>query len=201
MNYFISGTDTGIGKTVFSTLLSLKLGYRYWKPIQSGTIDKTDSEWVAERLGKNFILNEVYKLQEPLSPHAAAKNESIEIKHELIIAQAPTDHTIIEGCGGLLVPLNSSTLIIDLIKQLHASLILVARSGLGTINHTLLSIEALHNRNIPLLGVVMVGQPNKSNLEAIKHFGNTPVLAEVPLINDFSRKNLIEISTTLPIQL
>lgn len=200
-NYFITGTDTGIGKTVFSTILALKLGYHYWKPIQSGLEEITDSEWVAERIGKPFVKPEIYRLSQPLSPHAAAKLENQEIKIDPILSAAPQDHTIIEGCGGLLVPMNSSTLIIDLIQQLKCSLILVARSGLGTINHTLLSLEALQQRSIPILGVVLIGPPNSSNREAIEHFGKTPVIAEVPFLENLSRDSLISFSHQLSLNL
>lgn len=200
-NYFITGTDTGIGKTVFSTILSLKLGYHYWKPIQSGLRECTDSEWVAERIGKHLVKPEVYRLLHPLSPHAAAKLENREIDCDRILAQAPKNHTIIEGCGGLLVPLNSTTLIIDLVQKLNCSLILVARSGLGTINHTLLSLAALQSRNIPTLGVVLVGPPNSSNREAIEHFGNTSVIGEVPFLENLDREHLITFCQFFPLNL
>lgn len=200
-NYFITGTDTGIGKTVFSAILALKLGYHYWKPIQSGLENCTDSEWVAERIGKHLVKPEVYRLLHPLSPHAAAKLENQEIDCDRILAQAPKNHTIIEGCGGLFVPLNSTTLIIDLVQKLDCSLILVARSGLGTINHTLLSLAALQSRNIPTLGVVLVGPPNSSNREAIEHFGNTTVIGEVPFLENLDREHLTTFSHHIPLDL
>lgn len=201
MNYFITGTDTGVGKTLFSTILALKLGYRYWKPIQSGLDSPTDSEWVAERIGKSLIIPEVYRLTQPLSPHAAAALENKEIACNHILSQTPTDSTIIEGCGGLLVPINSSTLIIDLIPKLNSALILVARSGLGTINHTLLSLSILQQRQIHTAGVVLMGPLNPSNRAAIEHFGKTPVIGEVPFLENLNRESLIHFSQKIPLNL
>lgn len=201
MNLFISGTDTSVGKTVVSAILCLKLGWKYWKPIQSGTIQETDSDWVSKRIGAQNIIPEIYRLQKPLSPHLAAQLENITIDEGLILdASKHLDHTIIEGAGGLLVPINNDVLMIDLIQKLQIPLILAARSGLGTINHTLLSLEAIRKRSIPFMGVLMIGEKNLENRKAIESYGKAPVLGEVPFLADLERQSIQNAGTSIILQ-
>lgn len=201
MSLFVAGTDTGVGKTVVSTILALKFGYRYWKPIQSGLDVPTDSEWVAERIGWDFVQAEVYRCQKSISPHASARLEGVDIKMETIISQIPSENTIIEGCGGLLVPLNSSEFIIDMAEKMGCAVLLVAKSGLGTINHTLLSLEALRKRDLPILGVVLNGEVNPSNRDAIEQFGNIPVICQIPILTNLCRLNLSEIGQLIQMEI
>jgi dethiobiotin synthase len=192
LSLFVTGTDTGIGKTVVSSILALKLGYRYWKPIQSGLNTPTDSEWVASRLGEQSIQKEVYRLASPLSPHASAQIDGVEIQLDRIVEKKPVRKTVIEGAGGVLVPLNRKFLQLDLIQRLSCPVVVVARSGLGTINHTLLTLEVLRSRRISVHGVVLVGDPNLSNREAIEFYGRVSVSAEIPYLTELDRESLLK---------
>ena len=162
---FISGIGTGIGKTVVSAIIAEALGADYWKPIQAGYENGTDSEWVKSVLSNNNskVLPELYKLKLPASPHIAAKNEGIEISLEKIFA-AYTQHVtqdkyfIIEGAGGLLVPLNEHELMIDLIRRINAKVILVSRNYLGSINHSLLTAQVCRQKNIRVAGWIFNDQ-------------------------------------------
>lgn len=193
---FISGTDTDVGKTLVSSWLCQHWGAHYWKPIQSGLCGPTDSQTVATLSGA-YCHPEAYRLTEPLSPHRAAEIDgvTIDLQH-CVVPRA--ERLVIEGAGGLLVPLNASTLVIDLIAHCNAPVILVARSSLGTINHTLLSLEALKKRGLPVLGVVMMGHspigapttPHANNRAALEHYGGVPVLAEFPYLTECTRASL-----------
>lgn len=194
---FITGTDTDVGKTIVSAWLTLHWQAAYWKPIQSGLIQGSDSDTVA-RLSQACCYPEKWKLNAALSPHQAAalEHQHIDITEiHLPISQinhtyAPTERLVVEGAGGLLTPLNQSACIADLIVQLKLPVLLVARSSLGTINHTCLTIEALRARHLKLIGVIMVGEQNIPNRTAIEHYGNTRVLAELPLLADLSKRQL-----------
>src|ERR1700761_9054612 len=149
----VTGTDTGIGKTVFSAGLTGFLGANYWKPIQSGLDEETDSEIVA-RLGgfsPARILPERYRLRSPLSPHRSAEIDGVAIDtHSLRVPDVGEHPLVIEGAGGLMVPLDRDTLFIDLFARWQLPVVLCARTALGTINHSLLSIEALRSRDIDM---------------------------------------------------
>lgn len=191
---FITGTDTGIGKTLVSAMLLLGLNGKYWKPVQSGLEDITDTEWVKEKTGLDdtHFYSEAYRLNKPLSPHASAEADGVRIDLEqFVIPQTAKDEIlIIEGAGGILVPLNEKELMIDLMKKCNAPALVVARSGLGTINHTLLSINQLRSGGIEIFGVVMNGPGNSSNRDAIEHFGNERMIAEVEEIKDINPDSL-----------
>jgi dethiobiotin synthetase len=190
---FITGTDTGIGKTVVSAMLTKGLGATYWKPVQSGLKEETDTEAVKRLTGlpSSHFKEETYRLTEPLSPHASAAIDGIEIEMDAFeIPDFNTKHLIIEGAGGVLVPLNDKNLIIDLMAQLDIPALVVARSGLGTLNHTLLTIEALRSRDISILGVIMNGPKNESNKKAIEKYGNVKVLAELENIERLDSNSL-----------
>jgi dethiobiotin synthetase len=187
-NIIISGTDTGIGKSLLSAILMSALPeYFYWKPIQSGVEDGTDSETVRKLSGclPERILPEAYIFSQPLSPHRAAEIDGVEIRYGKLRLPDCTP-LIIEGAGGLLVPLTDDLLFADIFKSWELPVLLACRSGLGTINHTLLSIEALRSRKIPLLGCVLIGEPNPSNEQAIEHYGNAPVVGRIPLLSSFT---------------
>ncbi len=180
--FFITGTDTNIGKTVVSAMLTLGLGYAYWKPIQSGLAPITDTEFVrsATGLDDSYFIPERYRLTQPLSPHAAAKIDGVRIAlSDFQLPSTDKPGLIVEGAGGLMVPLNGQDLMIDLIRSLNLPVCLVTRSTLGTINHTLMSIATLQHAKIPILGVIINGQKNQINREAIAHYGKVPILAEL----------------------
>ena len=149
-----------------------------------------DSEWIA-RLSGCAVHPETYRLSQPLSPHQAADIDGVKIQlSDFVLPQA--ERLVVEGAGGCLVPLNWRETMLDLMKQLGSCALLVARSGLGTINHTTLSLRALKAAGVPVLGVVMVGETNPANREAIEHFGEVPVLAELPVFNELNQQALAE---------
>lgn len=186
-HFIITGTDTGVGKTIFSAALANALGAYYWKPIQSGLDDETDSE-VVMRLGqisKHRIIEEAYKLNTPVSPHLAAKLDEINIDVNALVPPAIERPLVIEGAGGLLVPLNESVLFADIFAKWQLPVILCARTALGTINHTLLSIEAMKRRSIPLFGIAFIGpdivdtQEMIAMLSGVRVLGRLPMMAEI----------------------
>ena len=191
---FVTGTDTGIGKTVTAAVLTAGLKAEYWKPIQCGLDEGTDRNWVVRKtaLPENRFHPEAYLLKHPLSPHAAARLEGIHIDLASIKAPRPLQgrRLIVEGAGGLLVPLNDQYTMIDLIKKLGFPVILTAGSGLGTINHTLLSLRELERNRIEVLGVVLNGPRNPSNRDAIEHFGRVRVLAEIAPLSEINFSTL-----------
>lgn len=194
MKIFIAGTDTNIGKTLASSWLCLHTGFDYFKPIQTGVIEGSDSEMV-KKLSGSKVHKEAYVFKEPVSPHLAAylENRSIDAKN---IKLPSVDNVIVEGAGGLLVPINKEDLMINLIEQFAIPVILVASSRLGTINHTLLSLEALRNRNVEILGVIVSGEINQSNCDAIEFYGRSKVLAQLPYLDKISKSTLQAISLT-----
>ena len=192
--FFVTGTDTEVGKTIISAILMVGLKASYWKPIQSGLSEITDTNWLqnVSGLSDERFLPETYRLSQPISPHASAQCDGIQITLEsfYLPAEDQFPRLIVEGAGGVMVPLNERHLMVDLIKQLDLPVILVARSSLGTINHTLLSLEQLRQKNLEVIGVVMNGPKNEINKSAIEIYGKTTVLAEVEMLSDLNSKAL-----------
>lgn len=190
---FVTGSDTGVGKTVISAILTAGLNAGYWKPIQAGV--DTDAAWIqkAALLPSSHFYKEAYSLKLAASPHHAAKAEGLEIDLKNIVKPKwCQSHLIVEGAGGLMVPLNDSAFVIDLISQLQIPVLIVCRSGLGTINHTLMSIQTLNNHKVPILGAVMNGPRHPSNRAAIEKYGKIPVLAEIEPLAIIDRETLIK---------
>ncbi|MGZ3298033.1 MAG: dethiobiotin synthase, partial [Asticcacaulis sp.] len=181
----VSGTDTGIGKTAASAMLTLGLKTRYWKPIQSGTEEGTDTATVKALTGlpDDRFLPEAYVLSAPLSPHRSAELDGVEIDLAKLTPPSVEGPLIIEGAGGLMVPVTRRLLQIDLFKLWGAPVILCARTGLGTINHTLLSVEALRARAIPLLGIMFIGDDNPDNIRTIADLSGARVLGRLPWLD------------------
>jgi dethiobiotin synthetase len=178
---FITGIGTGIGKTIVSAILVEKLKADYWKPVQSGDLDNSDTMKVRSLVTNNISVfhPESYRLTQPYSPHKSAELDGVTINLNDIHLPRTGNQLIIEGAGGLMVPLNNHQLMIELIKKLNASAVLVSQNYLGSINHTLLSIEALVNRNIPIEAIVFNGTPDAYTQNIIKQY--TP--KETPLFN------------------
>ncbi|WP_192357180.1 dethiobiotin synthase [Mesorhizobium mediterraneum] len=190
----ITGTDTGIGKTVFSAGLAGLLDGFYWKPVQSGLDGETDSEVVARLAGlpPGRVLPEAYRLQSPLSPHRSAEIDGISIETaDLSFPVLPTP-LVIEGAGGLMVPLNRETRFIDIFREWQLPVILCALTALGTINHALLSIEALRARSIPIMGVAFIGDEMADSQRTIAELGNVAVLGRLPHLEPLTPKALRE---------
>jgi dethiobiotin synthetase len=188
----VTGTDTGIGKTVFAAALAGALDGYYWKPIQSGLEDETDSDAVRRlsTLAAERVLPERYRLRTPASPHLAAEIDGVVIDPEHLDLPATSRPLVIEGAGGLLVPLTRELTYIDLFARWRAPLVLCARTTLGTINHTLLSIEAIRARDIPLLGVAFIGDENASSEAIIVALGRTRRLGRLPLLAPLTAASL-----------
>ncbi|UVK35657.1 dethiobiotin synthase (plasmid) [Mesorhizobium sp. AR10] len=188
----ITGTDTGIGKTVFAAGLAGLLDGFYWKPVQSGLDGETDSEVVARLAGlpSERVLPEAYRLKSPLSPHRSAEIDGLAIKGaDLTFPVLPTP-LVIEGAGGLMVPLNRRTRFIDIFAEWRLPVILCARTTLGTINHTLLSIEALRARSIPLAGIAFIGDEMADTQRTIVEFSGAPQLGRLPHLDPLTRETL-----------
>lgn len=193
--FFVTGTDTEIGKTVVSTMLMCGLNATYWKPIQSGLEEETDTEFVqrVSDVSNDRIIPETYRLNTPMSPHASADIDGVSISlSDFKLPEYQTKHLIVEGAGGLIVPINWKDTVLDLIEQLGIPVLLVARSSLGTLNHTLLSLKALRDRNIEVFGVILSGDKHESNRETIAHFGEIQVF-EIERIPEVSRESLTEV--------
>jgi dethiobiotin synthase len=182
--FFVTGTDTGIGKTLVSGMLMSALDATYWKPIQAGLDEETDTEFIqrVSEAEESRIIPERYRLETPMSPHAAADIDGVKISlNNFELPEYKTEHLIVEGAGGLIVPINWSDTVLDVIKSLKLPVLLVSRSSLGTLNHTLLSLEALRNRGIEVFAVVLNGEKHPSNKETIEKFGEVPVFEVEPL--------------------
>jgi len=158
---FITGIGTDVGKTVVAAVVTEALGAAYWKPVQAGFDQGTDTEWVAARISGGRVVPEVYKLRLPASPHIAAREEGVVISLEKIAAAMPSERPlVIEGAGGLMVPLNESEFIIDLVKKLNVSVLLVSRNYLGSINHSLLTAEVCRIQGLDVAGWIFNGDPS-----------------------------------------
>ncbi len=187
--FFITGTDTNVGKTVVSAVLAQGLNATYWKPIQSGRDPLTDTEYIRQvtDLDESHILKERFCLTAPLSPHAAAALDGVDIAlSDFELPTAIALPLIVEGAGGLMVPLNQQDFMLDLIKYLELPVCLVARSTLGTINHTLLSLAQLRRADIPILGMILNGVKNSGNREAIAHYGQVSILGELEPLDEIN---------------
>ncbi|MFC3163320.1 dethiobiotin synthase [Ciceribacter thiooxidans] len=191
--YVVTGTDTGVGKTVFAAALTAALDGFYWKPIQSGLEDETDSETVARLCGlaDNRVLPELWRLRTPASPHIAAEIDNVSIDPDAIDPPAIDGPLVIEGAGGLMVPLTPDRLFIDVFARWGHPVIVCARTRLGTINHTLLSIEALRSRNVPVLGVAFIGDPDEHVEASIAHLGRVRRLGRLPFLADLNPSTLV----------
>ena len=184
---FITGIGTGVGKTLVAAIVTEALGAYYWKPVQAGFADGTDSEWVAERIsplgpghaGDNAgtrVIPEVYKLKLPASPHISAREEGLVISLDKIAEVLPAGRPlVIEGAGGLLVPLNDREFVLDLVKRLDATVILVSRNYLGSINHSLLTAEVCRNHGLRVAGWIFNDQYLHYEQEIVSWSGISPI--------------------------
>ncbi len=197
---FVTGTDTGIGKTTVSAALLHRYRHPqdvgYWKPVQTGFPEDDDTRDVAALAGlpEDRIHRKGVRLPRPLSPHLSARlaGESIRMESLLDLARRadPQRYWVVEGAGGVLVPLNDKELMIDLIEALRMPALIVVRSQLGTINHSLLTVEALRRRTIPIAGAVMCGERNPENRAAVEKFGGIAVIGEMPRFDSLTSATL-----------
>lgn len=190
--FVVTGTDTGIGKTVFAAGLAGALGGYYWKPIQAGVDPEGDSETVARLSGlsPDRILPEAYRLTTPASPHLSARIDGVEIGLDRLALPAVDGPLVVEGAGGVLVPISETLLMADLFAHWGRPVILCARTSLGTINHSLLSIEALRARDVPIAGIAFIGDPDAENERIIPAIARAPGLGRLPLLPALDRASL-----------
>ncbi len=192
--FFVTGTDTEVGKTVVCALLTLGLSAGYWKPIRTG-LPYTDTDWLRDHAGlpATHFFKETYLFAPHVSPHEAAKAENVQIELNKIKMPdySPLSHLIVEGAGGLMVPINDNQTILDVILHLQLPVLVVARSGLGTINHTVLTVDKLRQHSIPVLGVIMNGQRHENNRLAIEHYAQVKVLAQIEPMSIVNRQTLL----------
>lgn len=201
---FVTGTDTDVGKTVASAALVRALDGTYWKPVQSGTADlpEGDSGTVAHLAGlpAGRILPPRHNFAAPLSPDQAAALEGRSIALDDFTLPACDRPLVVEGAGGVLVPLNERALMIDLIERLGLPVVVAARSGLGTINHTLLTLQVLRARGLTVAGVVLMGPPHPRNRAAIDHFGAVRVIGEIPPLAPLTPETLANAARDLDVK-
>ncbi len=198
--FFVTGTDTDVGKTLVSKVLVRGLQADYWKPIQAGIEPSTDSLTITDFINPSAskIWPERYVLKTPASPHLAAEIDGVSISlSDFELPDSTNKHLIVEGAGGLLVPMNENDYVIDLIAKFDLPALVVARSGLGTLNHTLLSIEALRRRNISIFGVILNGDPHESNKKTIEQMGSVKVLGTIPRLKSISNTVLDDVFESL----
>jgi dethiobiotin synthetase len=177
----IAGIGTGIGKTLISAILAEALEADYWKPVQAGNLEFTDTDFVKQHISniRSVCHPEAYRLSQPMSPHAAAEIDGIEIELGKLSIPASSNRLIIEPAGGLMVPLNRKQLNIDLIQQWNVPVILVSQNYLGSINHTLLSVEVLKDYNITVLGIMFNGLTNSSTEDVILEYTGLPCITRI----------------------
>lgn len=191
---FITGNGTDIGKTIVSAIITEALQADYWKPIQSGELDHTDTMKVQNLISnsKSVFHQERHKLQQPLSPHAAAAIDGVNIALNDFVIPETKNHLVVEGAGGLMVPLNDKDLIADLIAYLNLSVIVVSRNYLGSINHTILTINELKRRNIPILGIVFNGESTPATENFIENYTKIPVLFRVIFEENVDKSTILK---------
>ncbi|MBO6868516.1 MAG: ATP-dependent dethiobiotin synthetase BioD [Thalassococcus sp.] len=185
----ITGTDTGIGKTVFAAGLTAALHATYWKPVQSGLEEATDTEQVA-RLSGRPVLSEAYRLQLPASPHLSAEAEGVEIDPNRLAWPATDGPLVVEGAGGVMVPLTRKLFYRDMFARWQAPVVLVARTQLGTINHTAMSLMALRDAGCSVVGVAFVGAPEPDVEDTIVQMCATKHLGRLPHLSPLTPKTL-----------
>lgn len=188
----VTGTDTDVGKTVFAAALAGALDAHYWKPVQAGLADGSDSDRIAALSGlqPDRILAEAFRLTTPCSPHRAARLDGVAIDPERLMLPASPRPLVVEGAGGALVPLNDTMLFADLFARWNAPVVIVARTALGTINHSLLTIEALRSRGVAILGIAFVGEAQEDSERTIARLGKVRRLGRLPVLDPLNRDTL-----------
>ena len=194
MRLVVCGTDTDVGKTIVSAWLVQGLKATYWKPVQSGLEGGGDRERVRLLLNlpSERLLPEVYAFTQPVSPHWAAELDQQPLDPERLKLPESSGHLVVETAGGVMVPLTRSWLQIDQLKEWNLPIVLVARSGLGTLNHTLLTLEALRLRNLKVLGLILNGPPHADNPDTLEQLGGVPVLAQLPPLQELNAEQLAQ---------
>lgn len=200
---FVTGIGTEVGKTVISAILTEALKADYWKPLQSGDLDNTDTMKVKALVSntETKFHPETYRLKTPMSPHAAAEIDGVEIKlTDIHLPETPNENLIIEGAGGLMVPLNDKDMMVDLIAHLDAEVVLVSQNYLGSINHTLLSVELLKQRGIKVWGIIFNGPENKSTEEVILKYTGLKCLGKIKPQEFLTKDKILNLAQELQLE-
>lgn len=191
-SFIVTGTDTEVGKTVFAAGLSQALGANYWKPAQAGLEDETDSQVIARLAPDAHVLPEAYRLSTPCSPHEAARVDGVTIEDAMLELPQTDRPLVVEGAGGVLVPYRDNLLAADLFARWNMPAIVVARTTLGTISHSLMSIEALRARGIDVAGVAFIGEEEPVAECAITRIGKVAHLGHLPRLDPLNAQTLVE---------
>lgn len=197
MNYFITGIGTDVGKSIASAVVVEALEADYWKPIQSGDLDNSDTMKIKKLVSnsKSIFHPECHRLITPASPHLAAKIDGVDIHIDDFELPKTDNHLIIEGAGGILVPINErEETILDLITYSDAEVILVSRHYLGSINHTLLSINQLKQRNVIIKGIIFIGDENEATESIIQLNSGINVLGRIPMLDPLNQESIKEVA-------
>lgn len=199
MNYFITGIGTNVGKTIVSAILTESLQADYWKPIQSGTNEGKDSDTIRDLISnsKTIIHPESYLLKQPLSPHFAAKLEQIEIELNKINVPSTSNNLIIEGAGGIFVPINETQFVIDIAKKIECEIILVVSNYLGCINHTLLSLNYLTSNHFKVKAIVFNGTFETEVKSAIINHYKELQIIDIPTLENLGKESVKKISESI----
>jgi len=203
-NYFITGTGTGVGKTIVASILTEALNADYWKPVQCGNLENTDKQIVRGLVSnsKSVFHKETFLLKTPVSPHLAASIEGVEINLNNIEIPYASNNIVIEGAGGLMVPINTKgDLMLDLIKKLRTDIILVSQNYLGSINHTLLTVSALNVANIKIAGIVFNGDENSETEKYILNYTSLPCLGKIRKEESLNKEIIIKYAKSFNINL
>ena len=202
MSIIVTGIHTGIGKTICSAVLCQALGYDYWKPVQAGDLNNSDSIFIANTVTHPLckIHKETYRLNTAASPHYAAAVDGIEIKKEAFALPASGNKIIVETAGGIMSPLANDLLVIDLVKQLNLPVLIVSNNYLGSINHTLLSIAALQQKNIEIKGLVFSGSEVAASQSFITAYTGVPLLFTIPEMKEINAAGIKKIADGINLQ-
>lgn len=195
----IVGIHTDIGKTIVSAVVTEALDGHYWKPVQAGSLDYTDKH-VVQRLisnGQERVHDEAVLLSQPMSPHAAAVIDNIQIDYKQFTWPVTENILLVETAGGVLSPMSADTTMADFVQYYKLPVILVSQNYLGSINHTLLCIEVLKNRNIPLLGIIISGDTNVNSETFIEQYTGVPIIARVPFLTELNNAKIIECTMSI----
>jgi dethiobiotin synthetase len=203
MDIIIAGIHTGIGKTVCSAVICQALGYDYWKPVQAGELNASDSIFIQRNVSNQQcnVHPERYRLNIPASPHYAAEQDGLEIKATDFVLPPTNNSLLVETAGGVMSPLSNTLLNIELIDQLQLPAIVVSNNYLGSINHTLLTVAALQQRNIPVKGLVFCGEEIESTRKFILQYTKIPLLFSIPQFETINAQVMADFATTVRINL
>jgi len=199
----VAGIHTNIGKTIASAVLAEALQADYWKPVQAGDLDKSDAMTVRGLLSnsRSHIHKEALLLSQPMSPHAAAAIDGIDVDHTKFHLPVTDNTLLMETAGGVLSPLSNKLTMADLIAYYNLPAILITQNYLGSINHTLLTIEVLRNRNIPLLGVIVNGDSNDATESYIEQYGKAPIIGRIPQFDILNKEAVKECADNIKVSL